>query len=58
MAFGSRSDLLPQCLQGSTELSAKVRDGEGFAGLTTEYGDAVQGTSRSPGSVAKEQEGG
>ena len=58
MAFSSRSDLLPQCLQGSTQLSTKVRDREGFAGLTTEYGDAVQGTSRSPGSFANEQEGG
>ena len=54
MAFSSRSDLLPQCLQGSTQLSTKVRDREGFAGLTTEYGDAVQGTSRSPGSFANE----
>ena len=58
MAFSSRSDLLSQCLQGSTELSAKVRDGESFAGLTTGHGDAVQGTGRPPGSFAKEQEGG
>ena len=54
MAFGTRPDLLSQCLSSPTQLSSKIRNGEGIAGLVKGYGEPVQGKSRSIGGSTAE----